>query len=144
MAERGARLYAEGTKVPVGQSRAELERVLERYGAEAFMYGVDGARAVIQFRASGRLVRFDLPLPKDNDQETRRRWRALVLVVKSKLEAVASGIVTFEEEFLAHIVLPDGSKVAEWMGPQIEEAYASGKMPELLPSARQLTSGGRS
>lgn len=137
------RRYAEGTKVPVGQSRAELERILERYGAEAFMYGVDGDRAVIQFRASGRLVRFDLPLDKADEQETRRRWRALVLVVKSKLEAVESEIVTFEEEFLAHIVLPDGTKVADWMGPQLEEAYSTGQMPELLPPARGELSSGR-
>ena len=139
------RRYAEGTKVPVGQSRAELERVLERYGAQAFAYGVDVERAVIQFRAHGRHVRFDLPLADLDEREIRRRWRALVLVVKSKLEAVETGIVTFEEEFLAHIVLPDGSKVADWMAPQLEEAYESGRMPELLPPARgELTAGGRS
>lgn len=134
--------YAERTKVPAGQSRTELERTLERYGAQAFAYGVDGDRAVIQFRAHGRHVRFDLPLGGLSEQETRQRWRALVLVVKSKLESVEVGIETFEESFLAHIALPDGSKVADWMSPQLEQVYATGQMPEPLPPARALPRGG--
>jgi hypothetical protein len=135
--------YAERTKVPVGQSRLELERALERYGAQSFAYGVEGGRAVVQFRAADRHVRFDLSLQDLSDQEIRQRWRALVLVVKAKLESVESGIETFEEAFLAHVVLPDGSQVSEWMGPQLEHVYDSGQMPELLPPARgALPAGG--
>jgi len=66
------------------------------------------------------------------DQETRRRFRALSLVIKAKLEAVASGITTFEEEFLAHIVLPGGSTVYERTRSELKLAYESGKAPELL------------
>ncbi len=54
--------------------------------------------------------------------------------MKSKLEAVDSGIVTFEEEFLAHIVLPDGTRTGAWAVPQIERAYETGEMPALLPA----------
>jgi hypothetical protein len=39
------------------------------------------------------------------EQAVRQRWRALVLVIKAKLEAVESGITSFEDEFLAHTVL---------------------------------------
>lgn len=139
------RPYAEGTKVPVGQSRAELERILERYGAEAFMYGTDGGRAVIQFRAHARLVRFDLPLADLNDQEVRRRWRALVLVVKSKLEAVATGIVTFEEEFLGMSCCLTGRRSRIGWRRSSRRSTSRGQMPELLPPARrELTSGRRS
>ncbi len=150
--------YAERTTVAVESSRAEIERTLTRYGADQFMYGWDATRAVIAFRAHGKQVRFLLPLPARDDpqftsytrsyrtysrsateaerlweQACRQRWRALALVIKAKLEAVEAGITEFETEFLAHIVLPDGETVGEWVRPQLEEAYATGRMPELLP-----------
>ena len=148
--------YAEGTTVSSEQSRVEIERTLTRYGATQFMYGWAPEGAVIQFVASERHVRFTLPMPDRNErrfimhsrgrrtpeaalkaweQETRRRWRALALAVKAKLEVVASGISTFETEFLGNIVLPDGGTVIEWLSPQIEEAYKSGLMPERMQLA---------
>ena len=39
-----------------------------------------------------------------HDQACRQKWRALLLVVKAKLEAVSAGISTLEAEFLANIV----------------------------------------
>jgi hypothetical protein len=57
-------------------------------------------------------------------------------VIKAKLEAVQAGIVTFEEEFLAHILLPSGETVGEWATPQLEDIYEAGGMPEVLPGAR--------
>ena len=39
-----------------------------------------------------------------------------------------------KQEFLAHIVLPnDEGTVDDWLMPQIDKAYESGKMPPLLP-----------
>jgi hypothetical protein len=36
---------------------------------------------------------------------------------------------TIEEEFLAHIVLPSGNgAVGDWLMPQIDKTYESGKM----------------
>lgn len=152
--------FAENTTVPVERSRAEVERILQRYGADAFMYGWNDVGAVVQFRAHGKHVKFLLPLPdrtekrfthykrgqtwfrrteaaamKEWEQAARQRWRALTLVIKAKLEAVESGISVFETEFLGHIVLPSGETVAEWLSPQIDEAYQSGQMPERLALA---------
>lgn len=142
--------YAATTTVSVEKSRGEIERILERYGADAFMYGWNGDGAAIQFRANERHIKFELPLPgkyekrfthssrgprtsdaalKEWEQACRQRWRALALVVKAKLEAVEAGITVFEDEFLAHIVLPSGETVGDWMRPQVEEAYESGQMP---------------
>lgn len=53
--------------------------------------------------------------------------------MKAKLEAVESGITSFEAEFLAHIVLPDGSTVAQNAIPAVAEAYATGRVRALLP-----------
>lgn len=66
------------------------------------------------------------------EQACRQRWRALNLAILAKLEAVESGITTFEEEFLAHIVLPNGRTVGQWAVPAVEKALTDGKMPPLL------------
>ena len=65
----------------------------------------------------------------------RRLWRSMLLVIKAKLEAVNSGIVTIEQEFLAHIVLPDGSVVGDWAADQLKQVYGGGQMPALLPGS---------
>lgn len=123
--------YAKTTKVPVRQSRDEIEKTLTRYGADQFAYGWSGAKATIAFRADGRFVRFTVAIP-ESPQEERQRWRALLLVIKAKLEAVDSGIATFEEEFLAHILLPSGRTVGDEVAPAIETAYETGESPPLL------------
>lgn len=55
--------------------------------------------------------------------------------IVAKLEAVEAGITEFEDEFLAHIVLPSGNTVGNWVRPQIAKSYATGEMPLMLPSA---------
>lgn len=153
--------YAENTQVPVERSRAEIETILRRYGADQFVSGWDSTRAVIGFTAFGRQVRFVLPLPsmdemperdgrgsvlkpearrKKWEQEERRRWRALALAIKAKLEVVETGIATFDDEFLAHIVMPDGRTVGDHVHPAIDSAYATGKMP---PSLLAIEAGGK-
>lgn len=161
--------YASSTKVSPYQSREEIERLLNRYGATQFIYGWDEDAGVAQFgfRMHERMVRFKLQLPDRNsrefqytatgrqrtsrnavdeayDQAVRQKWRAMVLVIKAKLEAIESGITTFEEEFLAQIMLSDGQTVGEWARPQIRELYENGKMPERLPGldAPAFASGG--
>lgn len=150
--------YAKNTDVSAERSRAEIEKTLQRYGATSFMYGWDEQnRAVVGFKMQGRQIRFVLQMPDRQDkqfwetpgrklersaeqayaaweQATRQRWRALALAVKAKLEAVEAGIATFEQEFLAHIVLPNNETVGQWLAPQIEAAYVSGSMPPLLPA----------
>lgn len=150
--------YAENTSVSSEKSRAEIEATLRRYGASQFMYGWDATSAVIVFQAHGRRVKFVLPMPDQNadefrltpgrklerttdqvlaawEQACRQRWRALALVIKAKLEAVEAGITVFDDEFLAHMMLPNGSTVGEWARPQLAAVYESGTMPALLPGA---------
>lgn len=147
--------YAETTAVPSERSRSEIERTLARYGATGFMYGWEGNRAIVAFQADQRRVKFELPLPDRFDrafthterlnilrspsaqeaayeQAVRQRWRALALVIKAKLEAVQAGITVFEDEFMAHLVLPDGRTMGQWARPQIAAAYETGRMPALL------------
>lgn len=145
--------YAAETSVSQDRSRAEIEATLKRYGATSFMYASEQTTAMIGFRISDRMVKFVLPMPdpksrefthhsrgqrtpdaalKAWEQAGRQRWRALALVIKAKLEAVAAGITTIEDEFLAHTVLPDGSTVGQFMQPQLAIAYEQGSMPTTL------------
>lgn len=149
--------FAEGTNVPTETSRADIERMLTRHGANSFIsaWDDDNAEAMLMFRMQGRMLRFkicypteqDVPntrLPRTNgkarrtalekrfESEYRRRWRALHLIIKAKLEIVAGGDSTFEKEFLGDILLPDKSTVAEHLLPQVAAAYDAGVMPKLL------------
>jgi hypothetical protein len=147
--------YAAETSVSPAQSREEIERTLVRWGASGFMYAWQGTRAQLAFEIRGRQVRFSLPLPDRNarefthtpekglvrspsardaayEQAVKQRWRALALVVKAKLEAVEAGIVGFDEEFLAHIVVGEQT-VGEVLVPQLEAAIEKHAPLALLP-----------
>ncbi len=147
--------YAAGTDVSSARSRDEIERILQRYGATSFAYGWQAGRAMVGFSVNARQIKFELPLPdraardfthtpargtrrtpaeaeKAYEQGVKQRWRALALVIKAKLEAVEAGIVTFEEEFAMHMVLPDGRTVAQHVTPAIAQAYATGCVPAML------------
>jgi hypothetical protein len=69
---------------------------------------------------------------KQRAQAERQRWRALVLITKAKLEVVADGLSSIEREFLADLLLPDGSTVGDETAPAIARAYESGVKPKLL------------
>lgn len=143
--------YASDTSVTVERSKGEIERTLTRYGAEKFFTGWDHEEAVVGFNMNDRYVQFRLPQPKLSDffvtrggtqrnsaaatkaheQAQRSSWRALLLVIKAKLESVESGIETFEEAFLSHIMVTDGKGGSTTIGkqviPQIDDAYELGK-----------------
>ena len=125
------------------------------------MQGWERGRGIIAFRLEGRPIRMNLPLPDPeefshyeragtpirrteeaarsaHEQAERQAWRALLLIVRAKLEAVESGITTVEEEFLAHMVLPAGDTIGERVLPQMDEAMRSGRLPGILPEGRAI------
>lgn len=142
--------YATQTTVSTARTKAEIEDLLQFAGAEGFMSGVQGEKAMIVFQMNGKQIKFILNLPPQNsskyesspagrvrydvnqrfklwEQDCRSHWRALLLCIRAKLEAYESGIETFEQAFLAHIILPSGSTLGETVIPQIE----MGQMPEM-------------
>jgi hypothetical protein len=142
--------YAAGTETPVSKSREEIERTLKRFGAHGFMYGDTGNVAAVMFEMKDRRYRIELRYPPESDfmsprrtslaslkvareAEIKRLWRALLMVIKAKLEAVNSGITTVEDEFLGATVMANNQTVKQWIEPQIQEMYQSGQMPDFLP-----------
>lgn len=154
--------YAAQTTVSVDRSRAEIEHLLERFGASSFISGWDKAQGVasLAFELHGRRFRFRLELPDPDapefvykkinqsdyrekrtpaqqraawEQVCKERWRALALLIKAKVAAVDAGITTVEEEFLPSVLLPDQRTVSEWLQPQVARLYETGTLPPLLP-----------
>lgn len=122
--------YAEETKVPIDQTRSEIEKRLKKAGGIRVVHVDEPFAATVMFMLGGRLIRFELPIDgKATDQQRRSRWRGLLLVIKAKLEAIESKIATVEQEFLAHVVLPDGQTVGQWFEPQLQVAFDRGTMP---------------
>jgi hypothetical protein len=133
--------FAVDTKVPVSQTRNEIEQALAKFGASSFAFASRADGATVMFECDGRRIRFDLPLPDNipaNAKTHRQKWRALFLSIKAKLVSVDTDIETFEEAFLSHVVLADGSTVGQMARPAIEQQYKTGKMVPLLsgPSER--------
>ena len=148
--------FATQTTVSPAKTLAEIQDLVEKYGCEDFAFLRQPDRVIVMFEMEDRRVKFALPLPdpdqpefsrtptgkartKDSartayDQAVRSRWRALLLTIKAKLESVESGIESFEQAFMAQIVLPNGQTMSEWASPQIEQAYQGGSMPPLLGS----------
>jgi hypothetical protein len=154
--------YAKQTEVSTERSLAEIRKTVLKYGAEGFMYGESEVGAVLSFVMQGRQVRFMLRLPSKQDpqwfqtptgreckdpnvaykkweQACRQQWRALLLLVKAKLEAVESGITIFDQEFLAQLVLPNGQTYGDFAAPQIAMVYEKQEMPKLLPMLESQT-----
>lgn len=149
----------EDTEVSADRSKAEIRALLMHYGVTQFGIAEAAGRATVGFVAGGRLVRLEVPLPdrgasatsragkwlragtpaarKIHDQDERRIWRAVRMWIFAQLEAVESGIRTFEQLFLADTVLPSGETFAAWAEPQLHGAVAAGRMPALLGEGRE-------
>ncbi len=156
--------YATTTSVPIERTRLAIEELTREKGATQFMSAFDygDGRAIIGWSQQGRMVRLQVPLPKPDEkrflyrrtahgwsykdlskekqrllweQACRSRWRAVLLILLAKFEAIEADISTFEREFLADTMMADGSTVGEWIQPQLVTMYASGRMPALLPAA---------
>lgn len=131
------RRFAERTSVPIGKSKSDIEDLLRRRGAAQTATASDSESEMLMlaFTLDGRQFRIRASTKGKGSPEQRERqaWRALLLLLKGKLEMVAMGMSSLEAEFLANIVLPNGQTVGDDVLPKIAKCYESGKMPNLLP-----------
>lgn len=150
--------FAENTKVSVEKSVAEIVTMIRRHEGSQVGQLDDDRRYIIGFTMLDRQVRFTVSFldPGEEqfcrrrrnahsweqrtptqareawEQHRRQRMRALMLVIKAKLESVESEVETFEQAFLANVVMPDGKTLHEHVQPRIATAYETGNMPLLL------------
>jgi hypothetical protein len=153
--------YAQDTSVSVAKSRGEIEDMVQRAGGTRFASMYENTRAVVMFELADRRIMFELPLPsreafatrqvrsrtvpvdaarqqRDWEQACRAKWRALALTIKAKLISVESKVESFEEAFLAHIVVAgaDGKakRFADFAVKAIQQSYTGKPLPPLLGS----------
>lgn len=149
--------YAIDTSVPIERSKQQIEMLLRRYGADEFQSGwsIERRLAWVHFRMKAIYVKLTVTLPSKSDyhvtpggkirtekqldsaweQGCRARWRALFLLVQAKLVAVEAWATSLEKEFLADVVMADGTTASEWIVPQLTEMYRSGRMPALAATS---------
>jgi hypothetical protein len=124
-------LYAEGTTVAVSKTVEELRRLLTGKGATEVRVGFEPGGGRVLFELKGHPVFFEVVVPpktdrrfthdhnrrprpqaavdKARDLEERRLWRVLLGALKMKFAAVEGGLLSLEQEFLAHYVVPEGN-----------------------------------
>ena len=135
-------------------------------GKRAIMHDEDEGTAGVLFELAGRQYKIVVPMPQLADfagepksqprrwpywsheqredwrraaceQACRERWRGLVLLVKAKLEIVRMGVSTFEREFLADLVLPNGRTAHHTLDEYMRNLLADGyRGPPQLPGVK--------
>lgn len=150
--------YAERTEVSVEKTETELKAMLRRAGATGIGILEEKSSVILVFEMQARRIVFRLPMPSRDDKDFRKtesgsarsaakqhaaweqacrsRWRSLFLCLKAKLESIASNIETFEDAFLAHIMLPGGDTVGEVVKPRIAQEYQNPTGIPLIPDLR--------
>lgn len=145
--------YAENTAVPVEKSMGEIVGMVKRAGAERIAQMEDTDQIAIEFYLKNRRLRFRVNFPtidqmpkKDGrgsfltDRQRadraqgakRQRARALLLVIKAKLESVESGVESFDEAFLPNVVMPDNKTVWERIREPMMLECQTGKPASLM------------
>jgi hypothetical protein len=132
--------FAARTRVPIDKTKADIERLVKRYGAKGFASGWHNDAARIEFVCHNRHIRFTVVVPQ-GEQAARQKWRALLLLVKAKLEAVDAKIASFEEVFVGEIVMPGtGKTIWETVREPIRLNYEGKKPTPLLGFEHDRTS----
>jgi len=121
--------YAERTKVPIERSIAEATKLVERVGAQSVGVVRDWDTYVFAFKIGARSYRYDIVVDPDDPAESRRRWRVLVLQVKTRVTLIEEAGEPIEAAFMPFQVLPDGRTVHDHIGAQLAE----GRAPPMIP-----------
>lgn len=150
------------TRTPVSNSRNDLERILKRYGANAFSVASDyeTGKIIVAFRVPDQPggpasvpVRLEAsiehtaailygPLKGSQvwresalQQAERVAWRHLVLWVDAALSAANAGLQTASEAFFAHVVVR-GAGGENIRLVELVNQVGGGEWQKLLPVGR--------
>lgn len=127
-----ARRHAESTRVPIAQTRSEIERLLRDWECDGvrwtdhfkegrteleFVWTPDGAE--YSFLARFELA-MDLELRDEKrEQEWRRIHRVLRVYLMGQFNAVEAGLLSLEQVLLPHLVVANHRTVADHLLPEL-------------------------
>ena len=140
--------YVRGASLSCSSLQTDIQQMLDGAGAHDCRITSEHGNGAVTFSFGDHQFRLVLPHPEPTDPPRMRRqgpvqrningqehpadleaarhsWRQLSLLIKAKLEAVAAGIVTFDEEFLAYMLMPEGGTVFQATAPTIASSYAA-------------------
>lgn len=151
------------TDVPVARSRAELERLLVRYGCSRFQVFTDfeAGSAAVTFSVPDTLAKGAPSIPVRLEVDARRvydaiygpprrgepyldrylaqadriAWRQLILWVDAALSAASAGIHSIAEAFFAHTLIRGRDGATRRMVDEVEQ-IAGGNWRALLASPK--------
>lgn len=158
-------MFAASTSVSIEKSLREIRDLVLDHGGQAFATAEDEERVCIQFLMQERRIMFELQMPvlasflqeqrnvrggktitrdvapataaQRHTQACRAAWRALALTIKAKFVAVEDHVETFEEAFLAHVVVPGKNGRSERFikaaSKMLADSYMGKPLPPLLP-----------
>ena len=133
--------YANKTSVPITKTKMQIEKLLIDWGINEFFFGRSPRGDGIGFKYETRTYRLNVPNPKKEyntsnaryEQMLRQRWRVLYMSLKMELEKINDGVVSFEDQFLAMMCLPDGSTVSDFMKlPANMSLLEKSEMPKMI------------
>ena len=144
--------YANNTTVSPEKTQNDIRDTLRRYGAGKFGIMEEVDKAHVMFGYERLLIQLTINLPgregftktdagrprktsavtEAHSQAIRQCWRALLLAIKAKLEAIECGISTIEKEFMAFVMMPDGRSLGDHIIPELHKISSTGKMAKLL------------
>jgi hypothetical protein len=155
MTTKNTNQFASGTVVSPEKTMMEIRALLGKHGATKLQTIEDTHLVQIAFALKNRVIRFEIEIPLENDRqfnpsyrqrttrralweaEVRRRWRVCLLILKSKLEAVATNAKLFDVELLPYFVMPDGRTVAQHINSERLDQLYAGTTQALLGPAPQ-------
>lgn len=133
--------YAKNTTVPISKTKIQIQNLLTSWGIDEFFFGTSPRGDGIGFKYKDHVYKHNVPMPPDKnilserqyEQKVRQRWRILYMSLKMKLEEIDSGGMSFEDQFLAMMCLPDGSTVGDFMRlPENVSMLQKAEMPKMI------------
>ncbi len=141
------RKYAANTNVTAERSQAEIQSMLLKYGCTSFGFVRRPRQILIGFELRNLRFEMSISLPDPNsdeftktatgrarrnhddalyEQEVRRLYRSLCLLIKAKIVSINEKTAKFEDEFLAYMVTSNGRTVGTWCANLIAKAQENG------------------
>lgn len=129
--------YAKKTKVPVSQTRGEIDKLLRAWGADMIRWTDIGSQERVsleflwQHDGDSYLARFAM----DVEGGAQPEHRLLLLWLKASFNSIEAGLVSAETIFLPFLVGQDGQTVADVALPKMRTMLTAGAL-EMLQLSR--------
>lgn len=103
-----------------------ITAILFKYNDRVYRFDIDLNK--IKIKSSGNKTKDE----KARKDEEKRRWRVLVITLKSMFECIENEVIDSELLLQPFILLPDNTILGEKMSSQVDLLYSNPNMVNLL------------